>query len=105
MRRVFLKALMGIMLFCSVESSVDAHEWVDHHDDHPHHLPSLDPDPADQDGEHDCQQICHCAAHMPSIATGSQSLSACSTARVPDAALIVSYLSRTLAPPLRPPNG
>lgn len=104
MRGVILKALMGIMLFCSVESSVDAHALVDHHDEHPHHLPSLGPDPADHDSDHDCQHVCHCAAHMPSIAIGNDSLSCFSTGQRPVAAVIVSYLSRTLTPPLRPPN-
>ena len=103
MRRVVIQIVMGIMLFASVESAVDAGP-ITHHDTDTthevHHAPG--PDPQHEDG--DCAHFCHCAAHLPSIAAVAYHAQVPPLSSRPPEFVAQRYASRLVAPPLRPPT-
>ena len=101
MRSTTLKLLMGIMLFCSLESAVDASSVVNHHHDSAGHGIHHHPD-SDHDDE-DCQHLCHCTAHLPSITVVNDGLGWLGISACPSQAINQRYTSHAVAPPLRPP--
>ena len=103
MRPIVLHILMGVMLFCGIESAVDASTVTGHHDEGATHEIHHPESPAPDHNEDDCSHFCHCTAHLPSFAilndapepNGLASGHFCEPAQ--------DYSSRTVAPPLRPP--
>jgi hypothetical protein len=103
MQSVLLKALMGVMLFCSVESAVDASAVSDHLDDTRAHEAHHGPGPMPDHDEDDCKHFCHCTAHLPSIAVISDNAADVNPGSRVFFVSARRYSSRAIAPPLRPP--
>ena len=103
MRTAVIQVIIGIMLFSSVESAVDA-GMLSHHETDAGHEVHHSPGPEPQHDDGDCAHFCHCTAHLPSIAVVSQAAEGLPPSSRPPEMAEQHYSSRLVAPPLRPPT-
>ena len=103
MRSVLLRMLMGVMLFCSLESAVDASMITAHHGEAAAHETHRSPGPAPDHDDDDCFHFCHCTAHLPSIVVVNGAIDELRAAPQPFPGAVKRYISYFAAPPLRPP--
>ncbi len=102
MRTAVIQLLIGLMLFSSVESAVDAGDLA-HHDASSEHAIHHGPDHAPEHDGSDCSHICHCVAHLPSMAIAANTIDLALTGGMCAEITPDRYSSRRVAPPLRPP--
>lgn len=103
MRQTVAQVLIGVMLFCSLESAVDASTVTSHHGTGPTHAAHHGPEPAPDHDDDDCQHVCHCAAHLPSIAIVDDPLGYVQPGVAAFTPPPARFTTRAVIPPLRPP--
>ena len=102
MRAVLLHTLMGVMLFCGVESAADTSVMGHHGDGASHEIHEPTTPPPDHDDD-DCAHFCHCAAHLPSMPVVLEAFDLVAPGTKPSWVPPQAYASRAIAPLLRPP--
>ena len=102
MRSVILHIVMGVMLFCSLESAVDASTIIPQHGSGTAHETHHGPGPM-PDHDDDCSHFCHCVSHLFSLTIVNRTIEDFQPASQVLPKATERYSSRLVAPPLRPP--